>query len=100
MKIRDVSTNECREEIFDGVMACVGHHAYPFTPSYPNMDLFHGKVLHSHGYKTFTGMEDKTVLVVGAGNSGGDIAVDISGVAKKVCIYLFDFITEHAIQSN
>lgn len=67
-------------------MACVGHHAYPFTPAYTNMDLFHGKITHSHGYKTFSGMEEKSVLIIGAGNSGGDIAVDISCVAKKVIL--------------
>ncbi|XP_035207130.1 flavin-containing monooxygenase 5-like isoform X1 [Stegodyphus dumicola] len=84
VKIRDLHTNESREETFDGVMACIGHHAYPYTPSYSNMDLFSGRIMHSHTYKTFTGMEDKSVLVVGAGNSGADIAAEISNVAKKV----------------
>lgn len=84
VKVKDISSNECREEIFDGIIACVGHHNYAYTPSYPNMDMFPGKIMHSHGYKTFTGMEDKTVLVIGAGNSGCDIATELSNVAKKV----------------
>lgn len=30
------------------------------------------------------GMDDKVVVVVGIGNSGGDIAVELSKVAKQV----------------
>ncbi|XP_054708852.1 flavin-containing monooxygenase 5-like [Uloborus diversus] len=84
VKIRDLHSDENREEAFDGVMACVGHHAYPMSPSYPNMDVYAGQIIHSHSYKTFTGFEDKTVLVIGAGNSGADIAAELSNVAKKV----------------
>lgn len=84
VKVKDILSDECREETFDGIMACVGHHSYPYTPTYPNMDLFHGKILHSHSYKTFTGFEEQNILIVGAGNSGSDIATEVSNVAKKV----------------
>lgn len=82
--VRDLNADHTREEIFDGVIVCVGHHAYPSMPSYPGQDLFTGTLLHSHKYKTFTGLEDKVVLVVGAGNSGADIAVELSNYANKV----------------
>lgn len=45
---------------------------------------FKGTVLHSHSYKDSRGYEDKRVVVVGIGNSGGDIAVELSRVAEKV----------------
>lgn len=32
----------------------------------------------------FEGFEDKVVAVVGIGNSGGDVAVELSKVAKQV----------------
>jgi dimethylaniline monooxygenase (N-oxide forming) len=40
--------------------------------------------LHSWQYKAPFGFEDKTVLVVGIGNSGGDMAVELGRIAKQV----------------
>lgn len=73
-------------ETFDGVMLCSGHHSEPFEPPFPGLrdGTFQGRVLHSHSYKDATGFEDKTVLVVGSGNSGVDVSVETSRVAKKV----------------
>ncbi|XP_055930613.1 flavin-containing monooxygenase 5-like [Argiope bruennichi] len=84
VKVRNLRSDETREEIFDGVMVCTGHHGYPYTPSYPNLDLFTGQILHSSNYKSTSGMENLRVLVVGAGNSGCDIAAELANVAKKV----------------
>ncbi|KAF8790871.1 Dimethylaniline monooxygenase like protein [Argiope bruennichi] len=83
VKVRNLRSDETREEIFDGVMVCTGHHGYPYTPSYPNLDLFTGQILHSSNYKSTSGMENLRVLVVGAGNSGCDIAAELANVAKK-----------------
>ncbi|GFQ67662.1 dimethylaniline monooxygenase 5, partial [Trichonephila clavata] len=84
VKVRDIHSDETAEEIFDGVMVCIGHHGHPFIPTYPNLDLFDGKTLHSVEYKSSTGMESQRVLVIGAGNSGCDIATELSTVAQKV----------------
>lgn len=43
-----------------------------------------GKIIHSHSYKSHVGYEDKTVVVVGIGNSGVDVAVELSRIAKQV----------------
>ncbi|CAF3764421.1 unnamed protein product, partial [Rotaria sordida] len=40
--------------------------------------------LHSWQYKTSHGFEDKNVLVIGIGNSGGDLVVELGRVAKQV----------------
>jgi dimethylaniline monooxygenase (N-oxide forming) len=40
--------------------------------------------LHSWQYKTPQGFEDKTVLVIGVGNSGGDMVVELGRAAKQV----------------
>lgn len=43
-----------------------------------------GQKLHSWQYKTPHGFEDKTVLVVGIGNSGADMVVELGRFAKQV----------------
>ena len=43
-----------------------------------------GKQVHSHDYKDFTGYEDKRVVIIDIGNSGGDIAVELGRCAKQV----------------
>lgn len=43
-----------------------------------------GQKIHSWQYKAPKGFEDQTVLIVGIGNSGGDMAVELGRVAKQV----------------
>ncbi|CAI2179243.1 9596_t:CDS:10 [Funneliformis geosporum] len=76
--------NEEHEEIFDYVMVCIGHHRYPRTPKYIGMDKFTNKQIHSHLYRRASDYENKRVLVVGCGNSGMDISVELSSVASQV----------------
>eukprot|EP00478_Filoreta_tenera_P002695 GABV01002803.1.p1 GENE.GABV01002803.1~~GABV01002803.1.p1 ORF type:complete len:192 (+),score=40.14 GABV01002803.1:24-578(+) len=49
----------------------------PMMPSWTNMDAFKGEILHSSAYKTGENYKDKRVLVVGTGNSGSEIALDL-----------------------
>lgn len=51
----------------------------PFWPSYPGMDAFAGRQLHSAEYRRAADFDDQTVLVVGGGNSGAQIAADLAG---------------------
>lgn len=45
---------------------------------------FKGRIIHSLEYKDHVGYEDKTVVTVGIGNSGMDIAVELSRICQKV----------------
>lgn len=54
------------------------------TRSLTGLDSFKGEIVHSHDYKTLMGYEDKRIVVIGIGNSGGDAAVELSRVAKQV----------------
>ncbi|KAI1300026.1 Flavin-containing monooxygenase 5 [Halotydeus destructor] len=51
---------------------------------FPGQDLFKGTVFHSHSYKNPKGLEDKAVVVLGMGNSAGDLAVELSAVGRQV----------------
>jgi hypothetical protein len=71
--------------VFDQLMVANGHHWNPKYPEYPGE--FTGTFMHSHGFKqvdeTWRG---KRVLVIGAGNSGCDVAVEAARLAEKVCL--------------
>jgi len=48
------------------------------------IDKFKGRYLHSRDYKDAQDFTDKRVVVIGIGNSGSDLAVEISHTAKQV----------------
>uniref|UniRef100_A0A8C5AVD4 Flavin-containing monooxygenase n=1 Tax=Gadus morhua TaxID=8049 RepID=A0A8C5AVD4_GADMO len=72
--------------VFDAVICCSGHYTYPHLPlkEFPGIETFEGKYFHSWDYKGPEDMQGKRVVVVGIGNSGGDIAVEGSRVAEQV----------------
>jgi cation diffusion facilitator CzcD-associated flavoprotein CzcO len=59
---------------YDGVVVANGHNWNPKMPEYPG--TFGGEVLHSADYKGADQLRGRRVLVVGAGNTGCDIAVE------------------------
>ena len=61
-------------EHFDSVVLANGTLAHPNIPQFEGE--FTGEIIHSADYKKATVFAGKRVLVVGAGNSGCDIAVD------------------------
>ncbi len=68
-------------QLYRGVIIANGHN---WDPQFPKLDGdFTGTILHSSQYKTPEVFEDKRVLVVGAGNSGCDIAVEAAQHASK-----------------
>lgn len=72
-------------KIYDYLMVCNGHHWFPKYPTYDGE--FTGKWMHSHDFKRVTDdWREKKILVVGAGNSGCDVAVESTRVTKDVYI--------------
>ena len=84
MTTKDLTNQEIKSTDFDVVMICTGVFAKPHVPEFPGDKLFTGKVMHSHEYRTSKGFENQRVLIVGIGNTAGDIAADLSYVASKV----------------
>lgn len=84
----EIETKDGQKEkhIFDAVLICVGHHCQPHLPlhDFPGIETFTGKYFHSRDYKTPEEWRNKRAVVIGIGNSGGDISVELSRFTKQV----------------
>ena len=69
---------------YKGVVLANGTLAEPNAPQWPGQ--FSGELLHTSAYKHAQQFDGKRVLIVGAGNSGCDIAVDAVHHARQVDI--------------
>jgi cation diffusion facilitator CzcD-associated flavoprotein CzcO len=69
---------------YAAVVVANGHNWYPKMPHYPGLDTFTGEVLHSAQYKGPDVLRGRRVLVIGAGNTGCDIAVEAAQNAAEV----------------
>ncbi|KAM5237692.1 dimethylaniline monooxygenase [N-oxide-forming] 4-like [Ctenodactylus gundi] len=83
-----VTESEGKQEraVFDAVMVCTGNFLNPQLPleSFPGIHQFKGNILHSQEYRTPEAFQGKRVLVIGLGNTGGDVAVELSRIAAQV----------------
>jgi putative flavoprotein involved in K+ transport len=67
------------------VIVATGYNGAPFVPDWPGRDSFTGELIHSSHYRNPAPFRDRDVLVVGAGNSGAEIATDVAdgGAARS-----------------
>lgn len=79
-----VTTDNGDERRYRGVLVANGHLTEPMQPTYPG--IYTGKSLHAAQYKTVDDLGGDSVLVVGAGNSGCDLAVDAAHARKRTSI--------------
>lgn len=73
---------------YDALVVANGHHNTPNYPAYVNRDGFAGDAIHSKHYRYRHKYRDKRVLVVGVGNSGSQVAVDVSYDAQMTYLSL------------
>ncbi|MEO3747422.1 NAD(P)-binding domain-containing protein [Plantactinospora sp. B5E13] len=72
-----------RTSRYAAVVVANGHNWAPKMPAYEGLDEFRGQVIHASAYKDATQVRGKRVLVIGAGNSGCDIAVEAGQQATR-----------------
>lgn len=84
LTVKDLKSGNVCEEVYDAVMVCSGHHAEKKLPEFRGQNDFPGKIVHTHDYRNHKGYEDKRVVVIGIGNSGGDVAVELSKICSQV----------------
>lgn len=82
--VKDISSGTITTNHYDAVAVCSGHNHTPNTPNFPDQNQFQGQIVHSHEVRNSDMFKDKCVVVVGIGNSGGDVAVEAAPVARQV----------------
>ena len=80
----DVGNGQQEVADYKGVVIANGTLSEPSMPQFEGQ--FSGQLLHTSAYKSAELFKGKRVLIVGAGNSGCDIAVDAVHYAKSVDI--------------
>ena len=65
------------EYVADHVVIGTGINRIPIEPTWPGMDGFNGKIIHSRDYKNPDAFFDSRTLVVGMGNTGAEVALDL-----------------------
>lgn len=71
-----------REELFSAVVVCSGIYGQPVIPAIPGAAAFAGRITHAMSYTGPDGFAGARVVVIGAGSSAADIAVELSRVAQ------------------
>jgi cation diffusion facilitator CzcD-associated flavoprotein CzcO len=72
------------------VVIASGYNTEPSTPSVPGIEKFKGKVIHSAGYANAKPFAGQSVLVIGMGNTGAEIALDLAESGARPTISLRD----------
>lgn len=80
----DVTTEDGNTKTYKGLIIANGTLTHPNIPTFKGK--FKGEIFHSSKYRNADIFAGKRVLIIGAGNSGCDIAVDAVHRAKKVSI--------------
>jgi len=82
---RGASSERWTVEAVDGdvwharvVVIATGQYRQPILPPWPGRESYEGRIAHSAAYTNATPYIGQRVLVVGAGNSGAEIATDLS----------------------
>lgn len=71
----------------DRVVVATGYNHTPLIPDWPGRQDFPGEIVHSSKYRNAAPYIGREVLVVGTGNTGAEIAVDlVEGGASRVLL--------------
>ncbi|GHH90725.1 flavin-containing monooxygenase [Streptomyces capillispiralis] len=74
-----------RELTGAAVVVATGYNHTPRLPDWPGRDAYTGELLHAAAYRNARPFAGRDVLVVGVGNTGAEIAVDlVEGGASRV----------------
>ncbi|MCB5178297.1 flavin-containing monooxygenase [Streptomyces antimicrobicus] len=74
-----------RELAASAVVVATGFNHTPRLPDWPGRDTFTGRLVHASAYRNAAPYTGQDVLVVGVGNTGAEIAVDLAeGGAARV----------------
>ncbi|GAC1661946.1 MAG: NAD(P)/FAD-dependent oxidoreductase [Flavisolibacter sp.] len=59
------------------IIVATGYSRKPLKPQWPGLERFTGEIIHSSEYRNGKPFKNKKILIIGMGNSGGEIAIDL-----------------------
>ncbi|KAF4531626.1 hypothetical protein B566_EDAN006557 [Ephemera danica] len=86
VEVIDLVTKIKKKDMFHGIFVCNGHFSEPIMPQIDGASKFGGQIIHSHDYRVPEKFMGQRVLVIGAGPSALDIALELAECAKQVII--------------
>jgi cation diffusion facilitator CzcD-associated flavoprotein CzcO len=69
--VKDLNRNVYEEYKFDAVLVCNGHYHTPSIPKYRGSEIYAGKQIHSHDYRSARSFKGETVLIIGGKETFG-----------------------------
>jgi thioredoxin reductase len=76
-------TDQAEQIVSRNVVVATGYTRVPHAATWPGREQYRGEVVHSSRYGNGHRFRGKSVLVVGFGNSGGEIAIDLHECGAK-----------------
>ena len=73
-----VKTKQGKSFLTGNVIIATGVNRVPFSPHWEGQDAFEGEIAHSRDYRNAKPFAGKKVLVIGMGNTGAELALDLS----------------------
>jgi len=83
---------------YEGLVCAPGVTWHPAMPTYPGLETFRGEIRHSVTHRSADDFKGRRVLIVGAGNSGVDIACDAARAADAAFLSVrrgYRFVPKH-----
>ncbi|OVA16353.1 FAD-dependent pyridine nucleotide-disulfide oxidoreductase [Macleaya cordata] len=100
LEVKNIVTGEVELYIAKFLVIATGENSKGFIPQIPGLESFGGGIVHSSQYKSGEYYDGKKVLVVGCGNSGMEIAYDLSNFGASTSIVIrspFHVVTKEMI---
>ncbi|XP_026390392.1 probable indole-3-pyruvate monooxygenase YUCCA10 isoform X2 [Papaver somniferum] len=100
IEVKNLVTGEPEHYVATFLVVATGENSKGFIPKIPGIESFAGDILHSSEFKSGKEYNGKKVLVVGCGNSGMEIAYDLSNHGASTSIVIrspFHIVTKEMI---
>lgn len=81
-----LSEGEARTVTCRNLVIATGKFGTPYLPRFNGLDLFKGSVSHAAGFKDGSGYVGQKVTVIGTGNTGFDVSLDLARHGADVTI--------------
>ncbi|KAG5588548.1 hypothetical protein H5410_048982 [Solanum commersonii] len=86
VKSRDLASGDLEVYACNFLILATGENNEGYIPKVVGIEKFEGEIIHSSDYKSGKKYKEKNVLIVGSGNSGMEIAFDLSNYGSHASI--------------